>query len=44
MDRLGPTLLWRLWKSRNDYLCKDVEYNALYLTSTAQEDAEEWGN
>ncbi|KAG7593529.1 Ribonuclease H-like superfamily [Arabidopsis thaliana x Arabidopsis arenosa] len=39
---IGPWILWRLWKSRNDYIFKGKEYNALQVIKKAKEDVEEW--
>lgn len=39
---IGPWLLWRLWKSRNDYIFKGKEYSAQEVVRRAKKDEEEW--
>ena len=39
---VGPWLLWRLWKCRNDYIFKGRDYTAQVVVSRAKEDEEEW--
>ncbi|XP_018465005.2 uncharacterized protein LOC108836338 [Raphanus sativus] len=39
---LVPWLLWRLWKSRNEFLFQGKDYEAMSILQKAKEDAEEW--
>lgn len=39
-DDLVPWLLWRIWKNRNDYLFKGVDYSAPNTIDKALEDME----
>uniref|UniRef100_A0A1J3ELU2 RNase H type-1 domain-containing protein n=1 Tax=Noccaea caerulescens TaxID=107243 RepID=A0A1J3ELU2_NOCCA len=41
-EPLGPWILWRLWKTRNDWIIKGTEYDALQTIKKATEDMEEW--
>lgn len=43
-EKLGPWIMWRLWKNRNDLVIKGVEYDAMELVMKAKEDKEEWEN
>lgn len=40
--KTGPWLLWRLWKSKNDFLFKGIDYDGLSMINKAMEDMEEW--
>ena len=42
--RIGPWLLWRLWKSRNVFCFQGIDYEAMSLVIKAQEDMEEWNS
>ncbi|CAE6102502.1 unnamed protein product [Arabidopsis arenosa] len=39
---LAPWILWRLWKSRNDYIFKGREISVQEVIRRAKEDEEEW--
>ncbi|XP_013729557.1 uncharacterized protein LOC106433258 [Brassica napus] len=41
-DQLGPWLLWRIWKNRNEFLYKGKDYDAPSTVRKAREDMEEW--
>ncbi|KAG2253338.1 hypothetical protein Bca52824_083474 [Brassica carinata] len=41
-DDLVPWLLWRIWKNRNEFLFKGIDYTAPSTVSKAREDMEEW--
>ncbi|CAL9232334.1 unnamed protein product [Arabidopsis halleri] len=40
--KVAPWILWRLWKSRNDYIFKGREYSAQEVVRRAKDDEEEW--
>uniref|UniRef100_A0A1J3D6G7 Reverse transcriptase domain-containing protein n=1 Tax=Noccaea caerulescens TaxID=107243 RepID=A0A1J3D6G7_NOCCA len=40
--KLGPWLMWRLWKNRNELVIKGKEYDAMETVKKAEEDMEEW--
>lgn len=39
---LGPWILWRLWKNRNELSIKGVEFDAVETVQKAKEDMLEW--
>ncbi|XP_013738900.1 uncharacterized protein LOC106441652 [Brassica napus] len=39
---LVPWLLWRIWKNRNEFLFKGIDYSAPSTVDKALEDMEEW--
>lgn len=41
-DLLGPWLLWRLWKKRNEFIFKGRDYDALSTVRKSREDMEIW--
>ncbi|XP_013662913.2 uncharacterized protein LOC106367640 [Brassica napus] len=41
-DDLVPWLLWRIWKNRNEFLFKGIDYTPPSTVSKAREDMEEW--
>lgn len=41
-EHLGPWIMWRLWKNRNELLIKGEDYNAMDTIMKAKEDMEEW--
>ena len=41
-DDLVPWLLWRIWKNRNEFIFKGIDYSAPSSISKATEDMEEW--
>ena len=41
-DQLGPWLLWRIWKNRNEFIYKGKDYDAPSMVRKAREDMEEW--
>lgn len=40
--KVGPWLLWSLWKTRNDFLFKGIDYDGMSMVNKAMEDMEEW--
>jgi hypothetical protein len=40
-EKIGPWLLWRLWKCKNDYLFKGKDYTTQEVVRRANEEAEE---
>ncbi|EOA22050.1 hypothetical protein CARUB_v10002590mg, partial [Capsella rubella] len=42
LPKVVPWLLWRLWKSRNEFIFKGKDFDAQDTVRKALEDAEEW--
>ncbi|CAA7045433.1 unnamed protein product [Microthlaspi erraticum] len=40
-EKLGPWIIWRLWKDRNDLIIKGTEYDPMAIVMKAKEDMEE---
>ena len=40
--RAWPWIIWRIWKSRNEFLFKGYEWSAKEIAQKAFEDSEEW--
>lgn len=40
--KMIPWMLWRLWKSRNEFVFKELDYDVQEVARKPKEDAEEW--
>lgn len=42
--KLGPWIMWRLWKSRNDFYYRGEDYEPSSVITKVQEDLDEWNS